>query len=133
MLLQAAVHRTGFCKSLSLWYLRTSKHEINNRINICYTFFIFTKTALNTAEDIYLSRPVCLTHAQCLYKFSYSGKSIHHLQGRPTAPGGGTHLLDQEVQEKYGCCLQSYLGTCLVSISPKLLNTLSTHRSGHHA
>lgn len=39
MLLQAILYRTDFYKTLSLWYLSTSRHELSDSINICCIFF----------------------------------------------------------------------------------------------
>ena len=84
---------------------------------LCHSFLV--RTALHTVEAIYLSRFLHLMCPQCLYESSYSGKSMDHLQGGPTAPGGGTHMLDWEVLEKRGCCSESSLGTSLGGKQPQ--------------
>lgn len=120
MLLQVILHCTGFYKTFSLWYLSTDKHQLSDSISIYCIFFHSPSVliALQTAEDILLSRSVHLMCVLCLYESRESGKSMHCLQGGPAAPGGGTCLLDRE---KQGCCSQSSLGTSLADVSLRLV------------
>lgn len=89
MHLQAILHCTEFCKTLSLWYLSTSRHYwVKALITVVFSFILCHFFLVGKVEDIYLFRSICLFCLQCLYEPSYFGKSIHCLQGGRSAPRG---------------------------------------------
>lgn len=89
MHLQAILHCIDFCKTLSLWYLSTSRHYWTRAlITAAFSFILCQFFLVGKVEDIYLFRYIHLFCVQCLYEPSYFGKSIHCLQGGPSAPRG---------------------------------------------
>lgn len=93
MHLQAILHCTDFCKTLSLRHLSTSRHHwAKDLITVVFSFILCHFFLVRTVEDIYPFRSICLMCVQSLYEPSYFRKSIHCLQGGPSAPGGHTEV-----------------------------------------
>lgn len=76
MHLQAILHCIDFWKTLSLWYLSTSRYYwVRALITVAFSFILCHFFRVGKAEDIYLFRSIHLFCVPCLYEPSLESQS----------------------------------------------------------